>query len=216
MRTRRSLVVPAAFVAGVAIALALSVEAQPQPGTGKFTSVTTTSTGATSLTVGGGVTAGTGSVALVNTAGKIPALTTSYFADVSGSALTFPWSTRSYSGGTYTASGSMTWTVDSGDVGTDSYTVVGSMVTWTLGLNTTTVGGTTGGELRATLPGGFTAAGTSTNGTCAHVDNGTAGSGAWVVTSGNTYVSIYKDLNAASWTASTNATSIRCLIVFGK
>lgn len=190
--------------------------AQPQPGIGRFASLITTNTGATSLTVGGGVTAGTGAVALVNTAGKIPAISGTYFADVSGASLTFPWVAQAFSGGNFTGSGSMTWTVDSGDVGTNSYTVVGSMVTWTLGLNTTTVGGTASSELRATLPGSFTAAGTSSNGTCAITDNGTPGTGAWVVTSGNTYVSIFKDLTAPNWSLATNTSSIRCLIVFGK
>ena len=47
-------------------------------------------------------------------------------------------------------------------------------------------------------------------------DNGTPGTGAWVASAGNTYVAIFKDLSAASWSASTNATSIRCMITFAK
>lgn len=190
--------------------------AQPQPGIGRFTSLITTSTAATSLTVGGGITAGTGAVALVNTSGKIPAVSSAYFADLSGANLTFPWNTVSFNAGNFTGSGSMTWTVDSGDQGTNAYSVVGSQVTWTFGFSTTTVGGTPSSELRVTLPGGFTATGTSTNGTLVYADNGTVGSGLWVVSAGNTYAALYKDIAAQNWSAATNATSIRAMIVFAK
>jgi hypothetical protein len=111
----------------------------------------------------------------------------------------------------------MTWTVDSGDQGTNAYSVVGSQVTWTLGFSNTTVGGTANGELRVTLPGGFTATGVSTNGTLIYSDNGTPGSGLWVVAAGNTYVSIFKDINAPNWSVvGTNSTSVRAMIVFAK
>lgn len=62
--------------------------AQPQPGIGRFSSLITTGTTATSLTVGGGITAGTGAVAVVNTTGKIPAISSTYFADLSAANLT--------------------------------------------------------------------------------------------------------------------------------
>lgn len=47
-----------------------------------------TDTSATSLTVGGGITAGTGTVALVTAAGKITAISSTYFASLSGANLT--------------------------------------------------------------------------------------------------------------------------------
>lgn len=47
-----------------------------------------TDTSATSLDVGGGITAGTSSIAIVNAAGKIPALSSTYLADLSGANLT--------------------------------------------------------------------------------------------------------------------------------
>lgn len=47
-----------------------------------------TSTAVDSLTVGGGITAGTGVVAIVDTTGKIPALSSTYFASLSGANLT--------------------------------------------------------------------------------------------------------------------------------
>ena len=47
-----------------------------------------TDTSATSIDVAGGITAGTGNVAIVNAAGKIPALSSTYLASLDGSALT--------------------------------------------------------------------------------------------------------------------------------
>jgi hypothetical protein len=46
------------------------------------------STSASALTVGGGIIAGTGAVGIVNTAGKIPAISSVYFADLSGANIT--------------------------------------------------------------------------------------------------------------------------------
>ncbi len=48
----------------------------------------TTDTSATSIDVAGGITAGTGNVAIVNAAGKIPELSSTYLADLSGANLT--------------------------------------------------------------------------------------------------------------------------------
>ena len=47
-----------------------------------------TNTGATALTVAGGITAGTGVVGIVDTTGKIPAISSAYFASLSGANLT--------------------------------------------------------------------------------------------------------------------------------
>lgn len=51
-------------------------------------SMTLSATTATALDVAGGITAGTGNVGIVDTTGKIPALTSTYFASLDGSALT--------------------------------------------------------------------------------------------------------------------------------
>ena len=48
----------------------------------------TTDTSATSIDVAGGITAGTGNVAIVSAAGQIPAISSTYFADLSGANLT--------------------------------------------------------------------------------------------------------------------------------
>lgn len=50
--------------------------------------LTLSNTSSTAFTVGGGITAGTGAVAIVDTTGKIPALSSTYFASLVGSSLT--------------------------------------------------------------------------------------------------------------------------------
>lgn len=69
-------------------------------------SVALSSTGATAIDVEGGITAGSGNVGIVNTAGKIPALSSTYFADLSGANLTGV----AFSAGTQSISA--TWTLD--------------------------------------------------------------------------------------------------------
>jgi hypothetical protein len=57
-------------------------------GTFGATHLTTSNTGATSIDIAGGITAGTGNVAIVDTTGKIPAISSTYFASLNGSTLT--------------------------------------------------------------------------------------------------------------------------------
>lgn len=57
-------------------------------GTTTSASVVITATGASALDVGGGINAGTGNVGIVDATGKIPAITSTYFASLDGSALT--------------------------------------------------------------------------------------------------------------------------------
>ena len=74
-------------------------------GTGAFATVTTSNTGASSVDIAGGITVGTGNVALVNTSGKIAALSSTYLADLSASNLTIgavSVPTYIWSSGTYT------------------------------------------------------------------------------------------------------------------
>lgn len=57
-------------------------------GTLGATILTTTNTGASSLDVAGGINAGTGNVGIVDATGKIPAISSTYFASLSGANLT--------------------------------------------------------------------------------------------------------------------------------
>lgn len=122
------------------------------------------------------------------------------------------WQSITYASGNFTASGSLTWTVDSGDVSVNRYTDIGTTMWWSLGLTNTSTSGTASTELRVTLPASRTISATTT-GTCAGVDNGTEVHTVWTATSGNTYVSFFRTISGANWSnASTNATSIRCTI----
>lgn len=120
------------------------------------------------------------------------------------------WSNVAYAGGNFTAGGTQTWTVDSGDVSAFSYTEVGKTLTFNLILATTSVGGVANPELRVVIPNSRTAAG-STDGWCVGLDNSASFRGFWQATSGNTYISIYNDPTASTnWAAAANTTGIRC------
>lgn len=64
----------------------LALLAQPRPGA--FTTITASSTSATALDVAGGIQAGSGNVGIVDNTGKIPAISSTYFASLSGANLT--------------------------------------------------------------------------------------------------------------------------------
>jgi hypothetical protein len=69
----------------------LALYAQPRPGsftTLSSTTLATSSTGAASIDAAGGITAGTGNVGIVDTTGKIPAISSTYFTSLSGTNLT--------------------------------------------------------------------------------------------------------------------------------
>jgi len=83
---------------------------------------------------------------------------------------------------------------------------------WSLGLVNTSTGGTASDELRVTLPASRTVSATTT-GACAGVDNGTPVETVYTATAGNTYVTFYRTIAGANWSnASTNATTIRCMV----
>ncbi|MGE3278033.1 MAG: hypothetical protein AB7O67_23220 [Vicinamibacterales bacterium] len=57
-------------------------------GTPSFAGLTVTGTGATAIDVAGGINAGSGNVGIVGTDGRVPAISSTYFASLDGSALT--------------------------------------------------------------------------------------------------------------------------------
>lgn len=119
------------------------------------------------------------------------------------------WITPAYAAGDFTASGSMTWTVDSGDVPVYKYWLKGRtlLVNWVI--NTSSVGGTPSYALFLKIPGGFSAAtGQYTSGMM-FKDNGGAYtfSAAWVTSGTPTQIQLYVvGFGTANWAASTNAT----------
>lgn len=119
-----------------------------------------------------------------------------------------------FAAGNFTANGSMTWTVASGDQTTFRYVEVGKVMHMWVYLVTTTVGGTPNTQLRVAIPNSRTSAAT-VRGVFAGTDNGTdVTGGVWEATSGTAYVTLYKSPSAGNWTASTDNTAIFGYFVF--
>lgn len=190
-------------------------------GTGdpSFDTVTVTGTGASAIDVAGGINAGSGNVGIVDTTGKIPAISSPYFASLSGanltgllfSQLTTTWSNQSHSAGNFTTNGAGGWTVEPADIVVNRYVEFGKTVIWNIVVTNTTVTAATGTELRFTLPNSKTAtAGGSLSGVAIGLNNGVAFTGLWQIVSGSTYASVYSDAAASTaWTAAANTTQIR-------
>lgn len=110
-----------------------------------------------------------------------------------------------YSAGNFTASGTASWTVGSGDILLLQYRQQGREVIIDFFIATTTVAGA-GGELRIALPNGFTAKDYALNG-CLCADNGTQDSAFVQVIPNGTYLIIQRR-TGADWSAATNATAV--------
>jgi len=121
------------------------------------------------------------------------------------------WTTPAFNAANYTGSGSMTWTLTSGDVQLNKYVVIGKTVHWHLVLTTTTVGGTPSTGLRVALPAGLSLVGAS-RGVYWYLDNATEGFGGYVMV--GSYVEFFKSNSGANWTASTNNTAIYASLTF--
>lgn len=122
------------------------------------------------------------------------------------------WITPAFSAGNYTGSGSLTVTVDSGDVTTNRYRLDGSKLTWMVELSSISTGGTASTEIRAAIPGGFTMAGSEIITPAPMQDAGAAFAvGMNVLSNGNAFVRWFKDLTGTSnWSnAAVNNTTIR-------
>jgi hypothetical protein len=133
---------------------------------------------------------------------------------VTGSA-TLPgvaWTAVSFNAGNFTGSGSMTWTLASGDQTTFAYRQDGKTLFLAFDLNTTTVGGTPDLDLQIAIPGGFTAA-RQMGGSFDAVDNGVNRLGRWIVQAAGTLI-LLRRADAANWTASTDNTALTGTILF--
>jgi hypothetical protein len=121
--------------------------------------------------------------------------------------------TPAFAAGDYTASGSMTWTVGSGDVSTNTYLVHGKYLLRSFFIGSTTVGGTPSNELRSANPNGYTAANRVFNAGVMN-DNGTAANGYLdTKAAANTYVGFFLS-SGANWAAATDNTSTLSAIDF--
>lgn len=110
-----------------------------------------------------------------------------------------------FSAGNFTGAGSLTWTVDSGDVIANAFTQNGTTLTWFFSLSTTTLGGTTNTAVNLALPNGFTVA---NNG----VQVGTAGR---YLDTGSTWFALIFIANSATSTVLTLATLAAANLTLG-
>lgn len=119
------------------------------------------------------------------------------------------WITPAYSAGDYTAAGSMTWTVDSGDVTMYRYWLKGRTLFVGWQLSTTTIGGSLNTALYIKIPGGFSAAGQATAGVMyANSGSGFLFAAAWVDSGLATKIQLYTaGFGSSNWASGTNNNS---------
>jgi hypothetical protein len=125
----------------------------------------------------------------------------------------FPaWTTPSFSAGNFTASGSMTWTVAAGDVGTYAYVLSGKMMTVSFSINTSTVGGSLSNTLQIAIPASKTATKSMSN-PIRLLDNNVVTDAFCRVSASSTIIEIYRS-DLGNYTASTDQTNVSGQITF--
>jgi len=117
------------------------------------------------------------------------------------------WITPTFSAGDYSGSGSMTWTVDSGDVMDCSYFLVGRVLNLGITIVTSTVGGTLDLSLQRVIPGGFTVLGNMCE-VIRVLNNGTEAIGYATAQDGQTVLKFQRSIPPTNWSASTNNTYV--------
>lgn len=117
--------------------------------------------------------------------------------------------TADFDAAEFTANGSMTWTVASGDVGVDSYMIVGKNMFWSFRYSTTSVGGTPNNQLFKTLPDGYSLQ-VAFDGISYGEDAGTKTT-VWHFSSSGQIA--FAKLAGGNWTASTDTTRISGAVI---
>lgn len=121
------------------------------------------------------------------------------------------WTAVTYSSGNFTASGSMTWTVDSVDQIAYRYMLIGHTMWLAFTLNSTSISGTPDQELRVKIPGGFSNTTDAVLAAVRSYDNGTDTVGFCGAVASQTYVRCWRG-GFTSWAASTNNTAIQAFL----
>ena len=122
------------------------------------------------------------------------------------------WISVTYSAGNFTANGSMTWTVDSGDQQTYAYMLVGKTMILAFSIVTTTVGGVANNRLQLAIPGGFSAKNEAW--VPYRLTNPAAASSFCRVSASATIVELFRDASAGNWTLGTDDTNVMGTITF--
>lgn len=116
------------------------------------------------------------------------------------------WIDVAYSAANFTGSGSMVWTVTSGNHALYAYALVGRTASVLLTLGGTTVSGATGSPLNVNLAGAFLPA-KNTDALCFGQDNGVSTSVRVRIISGDPIVRLYR-LDGANWAVSAGNTNL--------
>lgn len=122
------------------------------------------------------------------------------------------WTAVAHNAANFTASGSMTWTVASGDQTTLAYVKRGKTLTVAFTIVTSTVGGTASNTLKITIPGSMVAARQIWNPVYL-VDNNSRTTGVATVSAAGTTIDIFRT-DIANFTLSTDLTSVVGQITF--
>ncbi len=125
------------------------------------------------------------------------------------------WITPTFAAGTYTANGSMTWTLDSADVTTQAYWLKGRSLTVSWFLVSTTVGGVVNTNLQIgnAAWGTFTAAKSTINPVVLNDNGGGNAIGFAQINATGTLILLNK-VAAANWTLAANNTNVLGQITF--
>lgn len=124
------------------------------------------------------------------------------------------WITPTFAAGNFTAGGAQTWTVGPGDVQAYAYKLTGRTLQVNVVLASTTVGGTPNAQLKAAIPGGFTAAKAAYAWARVFDNSSSVALHGFVnAAAAAAVIDIYSEISAAtSWTASTDNTTVSFLI----
>lgn len=122
------------------------------------------------------------------------------------------WTDVAFNSGNFTASGSMTWTVQSADQVTYEYMLIGHTMWVSVYLDSTTIGGTVSNQLFVKIPNSATAA-KKVQAMALGFDNGVATGTFTRVSAGDTRIEIGTQ-SAGNWTLSTNNTFVRVSMAF--
>lgn len=120
--------------------------------------------------------------------------------------------TPTFAAGDYTANGTMTWTVGSGDIVTCTHSFNGKLITMLWRMDNTTVGGSLNTQLRIAIPGGLLAAKGNT-GASLLIEAGTSISSYSQAIAGLGFIVISK-IGGANFASATDTTSLQGSITF--
>jgi len=182
--------------------------------TGVFTGLVSassfTSTGAASFaTSGGNVGVGTASPGVtLDVVGSVKASVDLF--DKGRTVAVGAWTTTT---ATATAAGSMTWTVEAGDIVNLQYMLIGKTMFVNFYLSGTTVGGTPNDTLMLQIPASNVSARDYSSTGCYLLDDGVRATGLLSTSAAGTVLNISRTDNA-NFTASTNNTQVRCSAAF--